>query len=121
MAEPKTPRSLQCWLSGMLRTSSAASGEEVAALNAVGVYGCTVGSLKHLAQRNFQRKFSRFQLQILCEVGSSVLGDEEEIKAPLDLQLIYRKLLPPEFERDQCFVDSCGRGDVCHVKQSESG
>lgn len=108
----------------MLRISSAASGEEVAALNSgdfeamVGERGSTVGSLKHyLAQRHFRKTFSRFQLRILREGDSSELGDDETISLPLDLQVICMKLLPHDEERDEGFFGSCEDGDLGGVER----
>lgn len=106
----------------MLRIFSAASGEEVAALEASELesmeHGSTVGSLKrYLAKKCFEGK-SRFQLRILREGDPTELREDEDITAPLDLQLILMNHLPPDVQRDDHFLDSCERGDLEEVERS---
>ena len=111
----------------MLRIVSAASGEEVAAFHkaqfdsTVAESGATVGALKrHLAKR-FERKYSRFQLRMLREGNPEELEDDEVITLPLDLQLMLMNHLPPDAERDECFLQSCSHGLVHEVERSLKG
>ena len=108
--------------SQMLRLLSAASGEELAALDAsefdaLADRGSTVGALKrHLAASHFEGKYTRFQLRILR--GAEELQDGEVIELPMDLQLIVMNHLPPDEERDERFAQSCGGGEVDEVERS---
>ena len=107
--------------SQMLRLLSAASGEELAALDAsefdaLADRGSTVGALKrHLAASHFEGKYTMFQLRILR--GAEELQDGEVIELPMDLQLIVMNHLPPDEERDERFVDSCRQGRLDEVNQ----
>ena len=106
----------------MLRISSAASGEELAALDAsefhaVAEGGATVAALKHhLAAKHFEGKYSRFQLRLLREEDTGELLDDESIAPPLSLQLILLKHLPPEKARDERFLKSCEDGPLDDVQ-----
>ena len=109
----------------MLRVISAASGAEVAALDAVQFDamvadgGATVGALKrHLAVKHFERKYSRFQLRILTEGNPEELEDDEIIELLMDLQLMLTSHLPCDKERDLRFLDSCANGQVDEVERS---
>ena len=109
----------------MLRISSAASGEELVSLDVaefqdvLEVYGCTVGSLKrHLAERHFKKRYSRFQLRFLREGAPDELQDDENITPPMDLQLMLMNHLPPDEDRDRHFLESCREGRVGEVEQS---
>lgn len=106
----------------MLRISSAASGEEVTSLDVselAAAEGVTVAWLKrHLAERHFEKKCSRFQLKLLREGHTEELPDHESLCAPLHLQLVMMSLLPPEVERDRLFHDACEYGAVASVEHS---
>ena len=112
----------------MLRVSSAASGEELLSLDAaefdamVAVYGSTGGSLKrHLAERHFKKRYSRFQLRFLREGAPDELQDDENITPPMDLQLMLMNHLPPDEDRDRLFLNHCQDGRVEEVEQSLRG
>ena len=96
----------------MLRISSAASGEEVASVPVSELLQeglPSVGLLKRfLAQRHFEKKYSRFQLRFLREGDPSELKEDEQITAATELQLMILSHLPPDEERDAAFLDSCG-------------
>lgn len=106
----------------MLRVFTA-SGEEVAALDASDLDAMcagesTVGALKmHLAEKHFEKRFSRFQLRLLRAGDPSELGDEEGIQLPMDVQLMLMQHLPAHAERDKGFVKSCEMGHVDEVEQ----
>ena len=109
----------------MLRVSSAASGEELLSLDAaefdamVAVYGSTVGSLKrHLAERHFKKRYSRFQLRFLRDGEPHELGDDEAAMPPMDLQLMVFKHLPPDRDRDRLFLEDCQNGNEGAVEAS---
>ena len=109
----------------MLRICLAASGEEVAALNAgefesvVEKYGSTVASLKrYLAQKHFSKRFSRFQLRILRQGDLHEMQDHESITPAVDMQLILMNHLPPDKERDGRFFENCKAGRVDEVEQN---
>ena len=102
----------------MVRVSSATSGEELLSLDAaefdamVRGYGSTVGSLKrHLAERHFEKRYSRFQLRFLREGAPDELLDDENIMLPMDLRLMVLKHLPADRDRDRLFLRSCEDGD----------
>ena len=112
----------------MLRISSAASGEQLLCLDAAHVdalvqgYGSTVGSLKrHLAERHFQKRYSRFQLRFLREGAPDELQDDENIMPLMDLQLMLMNHLPPDEDRDRLFLESCRAGRVGEVEQKLKG
>lgn len=104
---------------------SAASGEQVAALEArqydsmVRDYGSLAVSLKHyLAKDHFQRKYSRFQLRLLRTGEQTFLEDIENVVPPLDLQLVVLKHLPLEEERDRKFFFNCYEGMLEEVERA---
>ena len=112
----------------MLRISSAASGEELLSLDAAHIdtlvqgYGSTVGSLKrHLAERHFQKRYSRFQLRFLREGAPDELQDDENIMPPMDLQLMLMNHLPPDEDRDRLFLDGCVEGQLSEVEDCLRG
>ena len=112
----------------MLRISSAASGEELVSLDVaefqdvLEVYGCTVGSLKrHLAERHFKKRYSRFQLRFLREGAPDELQDDENITPPMDLQLMLMNHLPPDEDRDRLFLDGCVEGQLSEVEDCLRG
>ena len=109
----------------MLRIRLAASGKEVAVLDAsefkavVEQYGPTVNALKrYLAQKHFRKRFSRFQFRILRQGDIQEMEDDESITPPVDLQLILMNHMPPDEERDARFIESCKAGRVDEVEQS---
>lgn len=107
----------------MLRISYATSGEEVATVPLgdllQGESEPTICCLKrHLAEKHFRKRYTRFQLRILREGDPTVLQGDEAITAPLDLQLLLMNLLQPDVERDAKFLVSCKEGDVEEVQQS---
>ena len=109
----------------MLRIRLAASGKEVAVLDASEFkavdeqYGPTVNALKrYLAQKHFRKRFSRFQFRILRQGDIQEMEDDESITPPVDLQLILMNHMPPDEERDARFIESCKAGRVDEVEQS---
>ena len=67
----------------MLRLSSAASGEDIASFEEVDEVelGSTIGSLKrHLANKHFEDRFSRFQLRLFRAGDASELSDDEVVR-----------------------------------------
>ena len=112
----------------MLRIFSAASGHEVAALDAPAFDALvengapTVGSLKrHLAEKHFKRKYSRFQIRILREGDPIELQDDDSLTVPSDLQLMLLSHLAPDEDRDQRFWRCCREGRLDEVQQSLKG
>ena len=110
----------------MLRILSAASGHEVAALDAafdaLVEGGPSVGSLKrHLAEKHFKSQWSRFQMRILREGDPIELQDDESLTLPSDLQLMFLSHLPQDEERDQCFWRSCREGNLEEVQKNLKG
>ena len=105
----------------MLRISSAASGEDIVSFEEVDEVelGSTIGSLKrHLANKHFEDRFSRFQLRLFREGDASELSDDETLRQPLDLQLMMMNHLPPDRERDESFCFACHCGRLLDVEQS---
>ena len=107
----------------MLRISFATSGEEVAAVRVEQLVEeegeLTICCLKrHLAEKHFRKRYTRFQLRILREGDATELEEDEAIRGPADLQLLLMNLLQPDMERDAKFLFSCKEGEVEEVKRS---
>lgn len=95
----------------MLRILSAASGEELMALEAVA--GSTVGAVKrHLA---LHLACSRFQLRLLREGHGKELRDDEPSMACM--ALMRTACLPREAKRDEDFLHCCREGLAEEVEE----
>ena len=110
----------------MLRVCFAASGDEVAIIEAshcdyvsvVNEHGSTVGSLKRfLAEKHFQKRYSRFQLRLLHAGDPNFLEDDESVTPPAELRLVVLQHLPPDRDRDNKFSTTCFRGISEEVEQ----
>ena len=112
--------------SEMLRICFAASGDEVAIIEAshsdyvsvVNEHGSTVGSLKRfLAEKHFQKRYSRFQLRLLHAGDPNFLEDDESVTPPAELRLVVLPHLPLDRDRDSEFLLTCHRGSSEEVEQ----
>jgi ankyrin repeat protein len=109
---------LQRW--SMLRVSSAASGAEVAVLDVdkldatmPGIGSSILALKKYLSH---QVGCSRFRQRIL-NGNAGELFDDQEICAPVDLQLVILDFWPFEEHEDAKFVSACEQNELAQLEE----